>query len=102
MRKSKKRIHGNDRAYMMLARDVRRRWLQYGENRTNKADPCIKCGAIPTQADHVKAIGKRPRKPEDFSPYIDIMFNRKCQPLCKSCHKEKTNAKRKKSKTITV
>jgi len=95
MRKSRKRIHGNDRAYMMLARDVRRRWLQYGENRTKKTEPCKKCGAVPTQADHIKAIGSRPRQPEDFCTYIWNMFNRKCQPLCKKCNKEKQDAKRK-------
>jgi 5-methylcytosine-specific restriction endonuclease McrA len=96
MRKSRKRIHGNDRAYMMLARDVRRRWLQYGENRKAAKGLCAKCKKREgTQVDHIEPLGTRPYRPEDFCSYIHRMFNADCQALCKKCHSKKTKRERK-------
>lgn len=98
MRKSKKRIHGNDRAIMMLWRDARRRWMQYGENRTDKKLPCVKCGSTPTQPDHIKAIGPRPRIEKDFSKKLRLLLRGKCQPLCKECNRQKANLARERRK----
>lgn len=83
---------------MMLARDVRRRWLQYGENRKGLSNKCSFCDKLGKDIDHVVPLGPRPRQPEDFCAYIWNMFNRECQVLCKKCHKEKTDAERKKRK----
>jgi len=79
----------------MLAKDVRRRWAQYGENRKILQTDCWECGKVTTlQIDHIKPMGPRPRTPEDFCDYIYRMFNNKCQALCKPCHTEKTKLER--------
>lgn len=79
----------------MLARDVRRRWLQYGIERKIPPGYCKVCGKEPwTEVDHIEPVGARPRTPLEFGPYIDKMFNRKCQGLCKKDHLEKTNGER--------
>ena len=102
MRKSRIRIRGNDRAYMMLVRDIRKRWLQYGENRKGLPEKCFWCKLRKgIQIDHIEPLGTRPRIPADFCTYIDNMFTRKCQVLCKSCHRRKTNAETKKRKLST-
>ncbi len=97
-----KRILGNDRGLMMLSRDVRRRWMQYGENRKIDRHECASCGDLThwevLDLDHIKPMGPRPRAPEEFGDYIHRMFNNKCQALCKSCHKIKTDAERKRRK----
>lgn len=98
MRKSRLRIRGTDRALMMLCRDARRRWLQYGENRTDKNLPCVKCNAVPTQPDHIKALGARPRDTKQFSTWLEKMFYGKCQPLCKECNRKKANDERRRRK----
>lgn len=119
MRTSRIRIRGNDRALMMLARDVRRRWLQYGESRkvalensTFDDSPlkgmhhtCAKCNEIlkkdQVEIDHINAVGSRPRTPEEFGAYISRMFTTECQVLCKGCHARKTKESRKRTrKTI--
>ena len=86
----------------MICRDIRRRWLQYGENRTVEDFSCYKCGVDNTlgklQIDHIKPIGSRPRKWSELGAYAESMFERKCQALCKKCHKEKTDNERKKRK----
>jgi len=98
-RKSRIRIRGNDRALMMLCRDARRRWMQYGENRGKKPDVCPKCEMnAPKQSDHIIPLGGRPRDSvefKDLGPYLTKMFNRKCQWLCEVCHKKKTHKERK-------
>lgn len=82
---------------MMLARDVRRRWLQYGQNRKLFDGECIKCGKEPgTEIDHIRAVGKRPRTPQEFGDYIEKMFYSPCQRLGRKCHAEKTKEDRKK------
>lgn len=97
MRKSKKRIHGNDRAVMMLCRDARRRWMQYGENRKGLPDMCAKCGwRQGEQRDHIIPLGPRPRVPHGIGEYFEKMLYTRCQNLCKNCHRRKTNEERKK------
>ena len=99
---------------MFLARDVRRRWMQYGENRKEAIEnstfddsplegmhyTCAKCNAIlikqVIEVDHIEAIGARPRTPEEFGKYIHRMMTLECQVLCSKCHKQKTAASRKK------
>ena len=99
LRKSKKRIHGTDRAYMMIARDIRRRWFQYGENRRIDKVKCEKCKKRrKLQIDHIKPMGPYPRVSYNFSNYIFRMFYFGCQALCKPCHKKKTDAERKRRK----
>lgn len=99
MKRSKKRIHGNDRGLMMICRDIRRRWLQYGENRKNPICVCKHAdGIILLDIDHITPLGARPRKWEELGRYAKKMFERKCQALCKTCHKEKTVYERQKRK----
>ena len=98
MKKSRIRIRGTDRAIMKLCQDARRRWCQYGENRTSKLLPCLKCGETPTQPDHIKALGARPRNEEDFGVWLKKMLRGKCQPLCRKCNREKANEARKRRK----
>ncbi len=101
MRKSKLRIHGNDRALMMLARDIRRRWLQYGESRKLPEGLCVLCNKKDgTEVDHREAVGSRPRTPEQFGDYIRKMFYTNCQRLCRGCHLEKTKRDRKIIKAV--
>lgn len=95
MRKSRLRIHGTDRGLMMLARDVRRRWLQYGDNRKLEKGLCADCKKeLWTEVDHKIAVGARPRTPEEFGPYIRKMFYTPCQGLGKECHAKKTKEDR--------
>lgn len=99
MRKSKLRIHGTDRGLMMLARDVRRRWLQYGQNRKLPEGLCVICNKEDgTEIDHIQAVGSRPRTPDEFGPYITKMFTTPCQRLGRKCHAEKTKQDRAKLK----
>lgn len=99
MRKSRIRITGNDRFFMMLARDVRRRWLQYGTNRKLVPGLCDQCKKREgTDIDHISPVGFRPRRPEDFSDYIYRMLYNQCQRLCSACHKLKTDKEREKRK----
>lgn len=106
MRKSKLRIKGNDRGLMMICRDIRRRWLQYGENRSqfktgHDVLECMRCGetvGLNAQIDHIKPLGARPRKWEELGKYAKAMFERECQALCKPCHKQKTDLERKRRK----
>ena len=99
MKKSKLRIHGNDRGLMMLARDVRRRWLQYATNRNLPAGLCVKCNKKEgTEIDHKEPVGSRPRTAYEFGEYIERMFTINCQRLCHECHLTKTNDERVKRK----
>jgi hypothetical protein len=99
-RKSRLRIKGNDRGLMMLCKDVRRRWLQYGEGRKNVKNPevCFKCGDPATEIDHIEPVGSRPRVFHDLGEYVEKMFYRPCQALCKKCHLDKTRLEREKRK----
>lgn len=93
MRKSRIRIKGNDRFLMMLCRDARRRWMQYGENRkeAQKDKVCQICRKLEAvEWDHVIPMGSRPRNYADFSSYISRMVQERCQGICKKCHQEKT------------
>ena len=82
---------------MMLAKDVRRRWLQYGQNRKLPEGVCNICTKSPgTEIDHVEPVGARPRIPQEFGDYIERMINVKCQRLCKECHYQKTTNEREK------
>lgn len=97
MRKSRLKIHGNDRLLMMLARDVRRRWMQYGLTRKIPKGMCEVCNKKEwVEVDHKEPVGSRPRTPEEFSRYIDRMMNLPTQGLCKDCHLEKSRRERKK------
>jgi hypothetical protein len=91
---------------MMICRDIRRRWLQYGENRKNAVkyhlDGTPVCDVCDRRIvdekldiDHIKPLGPRPRKWEDLGKYAKAMFERKCQALCKICHLQKTRRERK-------
>jgi 5-methylcytosine-specific restriction endonuclease McrA len=94
-----KRIKGNDRFIMMLARDVRRRWLQYGLNRKLAKRLCNVCNKIDgTEIDHIEPVGSRPHIPQGFGDYIERMIYIPCQRLCKQCHLKKTNEERAKRK----
>ena len=82
---------------MMLARDIRRRWLQYGENRKQAKGKCAHCKRREgIQVDHIEPVGSRPRQPEDFCAYIRRMFYLECQALCAKCHQAKTQREKKK------
>lgn len=88
----------------MICRDIRRRWLQYGENRDILRGVCSRCrlAARPPvryDIDHIEPLGARPRRWEDLGDYTQKMFERKCQALCKPCHKEKTDRERKRRKS---
>lgn len=95
-----KRILGNDRGLMMICKDIRRRWCQYGENRKQIGVGALACHMCSTvwikgfQVDHIKPLGPRPRMWSELGPYAEKMFERKCQLLCKSCHKIKTDTER--------
>lgn len=94
-----KRILGNDRGLMFICKDIRRRWLQYGENRIHHDNFCAKCGVVKLmQIDHIKPLGPRPRAWEDLGDYAKRMFTNKCQALCTACHKAKTDRERKRRK----
>jgi hypothetical protein len=96
-RKSRLRIVGDDRLLMMLAKDVRRRWLQYGQNRKLPEGLCEVCEKVPgTEIDHILPVGARPRIPQAFGDYIEHMVYAKCQRLCKECHYNKTKTEREK------
>lgn len=92
-----KRILGDDRGLMMLCKDVRRRWNQYGENRkAAKLFPfCAICKTNrATEVDHVEPVGPRPRDFPSLGVYCLRMFHLLCQPLCGSCHLRKTASDR--------
>jgi len=109
-----KRILGNDRGLMMICRDIRRRWMQYGENRQDALEfariansgamyRCVRSHSVSTnftkqavQVDHVERVGSRPRTMEGLCTYAVRMFTLKCQVLCKKCHAKKTKREREK------
>lgn len=92
-RKRRLRILGNDRGLMMLCKDVRRRWAQYGTNRKMAlAQPaCASCrvGEV-EEVDHIEAVGKRPRVFSELGAYAERMFTLEVQGLCIKCHCLKT------------
>jgi len=93
-----KRILGNDRGIMMICKDIRRRWCQYGENRKVQDNlHCAVCkeSATKLDIDHIVPMGPRPRTWEDLGIYARRMFTIDCQALCKVCHKHKTDLERK-------
>jgi 5-methylcytosine-specific restriction endonuclease McrA len=90
MRQSRLRVLGNARGLMMLCRDVRRRWMQYGENRNVPDLLCAHCGLKrKLQKDHIYPIGKRPQSFYDLGDYAYRMFNGECQGLCGPCNRKK-------------
>lgn len=94
-RKSKKRIFGDDRALMMICRDIRRRWMQYGENRKNLNTQCSICNKrMGDQIDHIEPVGPRPRTLLFLGVYAKRMFSLRCQRLCVICHAIKTKLER--------
>ena len=94
-KRRKKKILGNDRFLMMLCRDARRRWLQYGENRKHCKLKCTHPNA--KEVDHIIPLGPRPRAIDDYLLiWLDKMINGECELLCKDCHKTKTAKERKK------
>lgn len=98
-KRSKLRVTGNARFFMMLARDIRRRWLMYGENRKLESGLCETCNKNEaTDIDHITAVGKYPRCPEAIGPYVYKMLYTPCQRLCKSCHLLKTSIERRNKK----
>jgi len=99
-RKSRLRIKGDDRGLMMICRDIRRRWLQYGQNRKymKNSDICFKCGDPAEEWDHIEPVGSRPRVFQDLGTYAERMFGSPCQALCKVCHLEKTKRERERRK----
>lgn len=96
MKKSRIRIRGIDRAIMMLCRDARRRWLQYGENRKGLEEKCARCSKKGVEIDHVIPLGKRPRQFDEYMiNWLKRMFYGTCVILCKKCHIKKTKRERK-------
>lgn len=86
-RKSRIRIKGNDRFLMMLCRDARRRWLQYGENRKIEKTPCIFCKSmVNLEVDHIDPLGPRPRKLTELPKYLNKMIYGECRWLCRECN----------------
>lgn len=84
---------------MMLCKDVRRRWCQYGENRKEAlAQPsCASCrvGEV-EEVDHIEAVGPRPRRFSDLGAYAERMFTLEVQGLCIKCHLWKSQEDRRK------
>lgn len=101
MKKRKFRILGNDRGLMMICKDIRRRWFQYGENRKDlyRCTECAECGKAGSDVDHIIPMGKRPRTWAELGDYAKRMFENKCQVLCKKDHKIKTDLERKRRKS---
>jgi hypothetical protein len=91
----KKKFKGTDRFIMFLCRDIRRRWMQYGENRPYNLSAeknyttCIRCKSRAVEWDHVDPVGKRAYTLEDLVPYMKRMLYGKCQPLCRNCNAKK-------------
>lgn len=83
----------------MICKDIRRRWLQYGTNRKDVPKICAGCKKeVDIQIDHVVPMGARPRSFDALGDYAKRMFENDCQALCKTCHKSKTDAERKRRK----
>lgn len=97
-RRRRFRILGNDRGLMMLCRDVRRRWCQYGENRKEALSQpnCESCkvGSV-DEVDHIEPVGSRPRDFSGLGAYVERMFRLPCQGLCIKCHLLKSEVDRK-------
>jgi len=107
---------------MMLCRDARRRWMQYGENRKQAYEDatfdesplrgmyygCTMCNELmkkkEVEIDHEYPLGPRPRTFDDYSGWLEKLFEYYCVVLCKSCHRRKTNAERKRraAKDISI
>jgi hypothetical protein len=91
----KKQFTGNARFLMFLCKDVRRRWMQYGENRPynltakHNQTRCAICGDRATEWDHIDPVGTRAYTIEELVPYIGRMIYGKCQPLCTTCNSKK-------------
>lgn len=88
-----KRFKGNDRFLMFLCRDIRRRWMQYGENRKynlkTKYTKCELCNKRAEEWDHLEAVGHRPYTIEGLVDYIKRMLYNECRPLCHKCNAKK-------------
>jgi len=100
-----KRVLGNDRGLMMICRDIRRRWMQYGENRIiiDRFCPHVvfvdnNINMADHQIDHISPMGPRPRTWDELTGYARRMFENDCQILCKRCHLVKTNEERERRK----
>lgn len=89
---------------MMLCRDARRRWFQYGINRsTVKGQLCVQCKKKEgTEIDHIDPLGARPRLLCDLPLWLFRMINGPCQNLCKKCHLIKTAEERTRRKKNSV
>jgi hypothetical protein len=91
----KKQFTGNERFLMFLCKDVRRRWMQYGENRPYNLSAaknwtkCNKCELRATEWDHIDPVGTRAYTLEELVPYMRRMIYGKCQPLCTPCNSKK-------------
>jgi hypothetical protein len=97
-RRRKLRILGDARGLMMICRDIRRRWAQYGENRKEAlAQPfCASCKVgMVEEVDHIEPVGPRPRSLVFLGLYALRMFTLRCQGLCIKCHLLKTKEDRK-------
>jgi len=95
MKRRKKKYKGEARALMILCKDIRRRWSQYGENRGPSRGVCSECkkqGKV--QWDHIKPVGARPLKIQQIPAFWRKVFRTNCQALCKFCHKAKTETER--------
>jgi hypothetical protein len=96
-KRRKLRLHGEDRALMYIARDIRRRWCQYGQNRkqAKQFETCQLCGIQPAEEiDHIEPVGSRPRDFTGLGLYMQRMFRLPCQALCARCHLGKTLSER--------
>ena len=91
----KKQFTGNERFLMFLCKDVRRRWMQYGENRSYNLlsqknwTKCNLCASQATEWDHIDPVGTRAYTIGELVPYINRMVNTACQPLCTLCNSRK-------------
>lgn len=94
-----KKFKGNARFIMFLCRDIRRRWMQYGENRpydltTKKGyTQCVKCPNQAIEWDHIDPVGTRAYTIEELVPYIKRMLYGTCQPMCMKCNQLKGDNK---------
>ena len=80
---------------MFLCKDVRRRWMQYGENRlydlkrVKNLTKCARCEEWAAEWDHIDPVGTRAYTLAELEPYVSRMLYGKCQPLCRPCNAKK-------------
>ena len=90
-----------------LIHKMRLAWRFYSETRKSclKAAGCAVCKKKTTElvADHVNPVVDPKKGFEGWDSYVERMFHGKLQPLCGTCHREKSkeeNRQRKQQKQL--